>query len=160
VPSRLLPAAFPQHRHPVPGAVVIVACLVAAATGCGGRSDVGRVSGMVTLDGTPLAGARVTFQPTTGGAPSHALTDATGRYDLQHSRSVAGARVGDHEVTISTLDKGNPDADPPRPPRPEQVPDHYNRRTTLTASVRPGATTVDFQLTGSTARRAGDHVRR
>lgn len=158
MPSRL--SFLSSLRRPAPGALLVVACLVATTTGCGRRSDVGRVSGVVTLDGTPLAGALVTFQPTTGGAPSHALTDATGRYDLQYSRSVAGARVGDHEVTITTLDKGNPDADPPRPPRPEQLPDHYNRRTTLTASVRPGATTVDFQLTGSTARKGTDQLRR
>lgn len=120
MPSRL--SFLSSLRRPAPGALLVVACLVATTTGCGRRSDVGRVSGVVTLDGTPLAGALVTFQPTTGGAPSHALTDATGRYDLQYSRSVAGARVGDHEVTITTLDKGNPDADPPRPPRPEQLP--------------------------------------
>ena len=148
-----------QSRGAVVAAWLAVTLVGGAAVGCGGRADVGRVSGVVTLDGTPLEGARVTFQPTTGGAPSHALTDASGRYELQYARGVAGARIGDHEVSISTLDRGNPDADPPRPGRPEQVPPHYNQRTTLTASVRPGTTQVDFQLTGSTARKPDNRLR-
>ena len=144
----------PPHRL----ALVAACCLV--AIGCGGRSDVGRVDGVITLDGVPLAGAHVTFQPTSGGPPSRAITDAAGRYELRYSRALAGARVGDHEVTISTLDKGNPDAEPPRPPRPERVPDCYNRRTTLTASVACGGSRFDFQLTGSTARTPDGAVRR
>ncbi|NBV44221.1 MAG: carboxypeptidase regulatory-like domain-containing protein [Planctomycetia bacterium] len=150
------------YRHPrsaVVTAWLAVSLIGGAAVGCGGRADVGRVSGVVTLDGTPLPGARVTFQPTTGGAPSHALTDASGRYELQYARGVAGARIGEHEVSISTLDRGNPDADPPRRGRPEQVPPHYNQRTTLTASVRPGTTQVDFQLTVSTARKPDNRLR-
>ena len=147
---------FASSPHPV-GAIVVV-CLLAA--GCGGRGDIGRVSGTVTLDGAPLAEALVTFQPTAGGPPSRAWTDASGRYELRYSRTRDGAKEGDHEVTITTLDKGNPDADPPRPPRPEQVPDCYNRRTTLTAHVVRGGSRIDFQLTGSTARSPAGAVRR
>lgn len=147
-----------HHAQPLRLAVVAACCLI--AIGCGRRSDVGRVDGVITLDGVPLAGAHVTFQPTNGGPPSRGVTDATGRYVLRYSRALAGAKVGDHEVTISTLDKGNPDAEPPRPPRPERVPDRYNRRTTLTASVAPGGARFDFQLTGSTARTPDAAVRR
>ena len=37
--------------------------LILILAGCGGNSDMGKVKGRVTLDGTPFEGAVVEFQP-------------------------------------------------------------------------------------------------
>ena len=81
------------------------------ASGCGTREfELSPVSGIVTLDGTPVAGARVIFEPMrTGqqalaaGPSSDGTTDEAGRYSLElTSDGTLGAVVGDHSVTIST----------------------------------------------------------
>lgn len=122
--------------------LVAVALLIA---GCGGPTNVGVVTGVVTLDGQPLEEARVTFQPREG-SPSAGTTDASGRYELRYTRSVKGAAVGEHEVSISTFRAGNPSAEPPVERQPERVAARYNRRTELKAVVRPGRNQVDFAL--------------
>jgi hypothetical protein len=82
--------------------------MCAGATGC--QANVVPVSGRVTLNGKPLAGAVVTFQPKTGRdlaqpatTGSVGRTDAQGRFTL---RLVApdrpGAAPGEHAITIST----------------------------------------------------------
>jgi hypothetical protein len=89
----------------VAGAVFLAGC----------ESHVVPVSGRVTLNGKPLAGAVVTFQPhgardstqpaTTG---SVGRTDEQGRFSLQLvAPEQAGAAVGEHVVTISTATGGS-----------------------------------------------------
>lgn len=119
-----------------------------ALVGCGGSEKTASVSGTVTLNGVPLAGAIVRFQRP-GGSPSAGVTDASGRYVLTYTRSVRGAEVGSHRVSISTRSPGDPDADPPRPPVAEQVPAHYNSATQLTAEVNSRANQFDFTLEAS-----------
>ena len=88
----------------------LCAALVAVAAGCGGEK-LAPVSGVVTLDGAPLADASVTFQPVAqggidAGSGSYAKTDAEGRYTL---RTVTGDRrgavVGKHVVRISQYEQ-------------------------------------------------------
>ena len=79
-------------------------------SGCGGKPsyDLVPVSGRVTLDGQPLANARVNFQPGPGqtnpGPGSSGVTDAEGRYVLSvtSESDTEGAVPGKHMVTIST----------------------------------------------------------
>lgn len=122
--------------------MVAVVLLIA---GCGGPANVGVVTGVVTLDGQPLADARVTFQPHVG-SPSAGTTDTSGRYELRYTRTRMGAAVGEHQVSISTFRGGNPDAEPPTERQPERVPARYNRGTELTAVVRKGKNEIDFSL--------------
>lgn len=128
-------------------AVVILALLIAAVAGCGGApDDVARVSGTVTLGEGPLADAVVTFQPQ-GGPPSRGITDANGKYTLRYTRALAGARIGQHVVSITTHRAANDDADPPRPAVPERVPWKFRGDDSeLRASVAAGANTIDFRL--------------
>ena len=78
------------------------------------------VSGIVTLDGQPLAAAHVTFMPVAnpqGGSQSGPEaagdTDASGRYLLKTVFGDTGASVGKNRVMITTrkteLDPSNPD---------------------------------------------------
>jgi len=78
-------------------AVVFLAC----SLGCGGSSNIGEVTGVLTLEGEPLANARVTFYPAVGRA-SQGISDSSGRYELKYLRKQKGAVVGEHRVTVST----------------------------------------------------------
>jgi hypothetical protein len=116
-------------------------------TGCG-SGNIGTVSGTVTLDAKPLAGAVVRFQPDAGQSPSSGITDESGQYSLRYTREIEGAEIGDHTVRITTQSLGNPDADPPRPPVPERVPAKYNSNSELKAKVEAGSNTINFPLEG------------
>jgi hypothetical protein len=113
--------------------------------GCGGpeHPDVGRVSGVVTLDGQPLAEATVMFQPENGRA-SIATTDSAGKYSLLYLDGVPGAILGAHTVIIRTEIPGE-DGQPPI--AKEKLPKRYHDNTELTADVKPGSNTFDFPLT-------------
>src|SRR5690606_14487900 len=60
--------------------------VLALTSGCGEQpldpAALVPVSGTVTLDGAPCAGAEVTFVPLKGNAAAHGLTDGTGQYTL------------------------------------------------------------------------------
>ncbi len=76
-------------------AICTPACGVALMlmlVGCGkSGSTLAEVSGRVTLDGQPLVGAQLDFQPEhEAGSPSFGLTDADGRYELSYKRDVKG----------------------------------------------------------------------
>lgn len=79
-------------------------CLAAfpflALVGCGSGVTLLPVSGTVTLDDKPVAGAAVLFQPAAGGPASSAVTDAEGRYTLE-TASRQGAVPGEHKVTVT-----------------------------------------------------------
>jgi hypothetical protein len=109
-----------------------------ALAGCGGASNVGKVTGKVTFDSRPLADALVTFSPTTeGGSSSLGKTDSSGVYTLNYSAGVRGAEIGENSVTISTLTQGK-----------EKVPMEYNTQTKLKADVKSGSNTFDWDLKG------------
>ena len=124
--------------------------LIGFLCGCGGGSDdpdLGYVEGTVTLDSQPLPNARVIFQPEKG-RPAYGKTDSNGYYEMSFSRDDQGAAVGQSEVTISTYQEGDPDAenDEAKKSQKEQVPVQYNEKTTLTADVKPGNNVFNFDL--------------
>ena len=122
----------------------MLTCLIVA--GCGSDDDLSRVKGKVTLNGQPLEGATVEFQPTAeGGAPSVGETDAKGRYELMYSFDTPGVLPGEHIVSIRTAgtyfdDQGN------ELEREERVPPKYNTQSELKRTVEPGKKTIDFDL--------------
>ena len=119
----------------------ILLCLLLA--GCGSGDGLARVKGKVTLNGEPLEGAIVQFQPTAeGGTPSAGKTDAQGRYELMHTFDQPGAMPGEHIVSIRTAaayydEEGDVE---------ERIPPEYNDRSTLKRTVEPGRNTFDFNL--------------
>jgi len=123
-----------------------IAVLFLSLAGCGGVSDApetGDVQGYVKLDGQPMPGAKVIFQPTEG-RPSNGRTDQEGYYELTYSRSQSGAKVGTHKVSITTFieadDEGNPGVE-------EKIPEKYNSKTELTKEVEAGDNEINFDLT-------------
>ncbi len=132
-------------------AVSLVPPLLLLLAGCGGPHNLARVSGRVTLNGKPLSGAAVVFQPVAAdnlnpGPGSGGFTDADGRYTLTLTGTkTRGAVVGKHKVRITLVPDSDPADDRPKPTR--QLPGRYNRATKLEFDVRPGGTdSADFPL--------------
>jgi hypothetical protein len=108
------------------------------------NSDIGLVSGTVTLDGEAYPKAQVIFTPKEG-RPSMGITDSDGKYQLIYLRDIKGANIGSHQVSISTVPEVTSDADD-GPPFVEPIPAKYNRKTTLSVQVEAGDNTHDFPL--------------
>lgn len=81
-------------------ALLVVVLLV--TVGCAGsdRPPLGKVKGVVTLDGTPVPNASVMFTPIAGGRPASGTTDAEGRFSLTTFDPGDGALIGEHRVTV------------------------------------------------------------
>ena len=107
--------------------------------------DLGKVSGVVTLDGVALQGAIVTFQPVGAEEPgsrrssSVGRTDQEGRFTLTYVRDVPGAVVGTHKVSVQA----------PLATGKETLPARYNARTELTEEVKAGNNKFEFKLESS-----------
>jgi hypothetical protein len=82
-------------RKPFACLAVVAALLV----GCSDAPDIARVTGHVTRNGQPVAGATLNFMPENG-RPSWAVTDAEGKYELHYSKEYEGALVGKHKVFV------------------------------------------------------------
>ena len=82
--------------------------------GCGGAPaatplpETVPVTGVITLDGQPIAAAAVTFIPQgqTKGIECQGTTDEGGRYQLQQQHGAEGAPPGSYKVVISRLLRG------------------------------------------------------
>ncbi|MEQ1829100.1 MAG: carboxypeptidase regulatory-like domain-containing protein [Pirellula sp.] len=110
-------------------------------SGCGGP-QFGNVSGQVTMDGQPLPDVAVRFEDE-GGSATIARTDKSGNYVMRYTIDQIGAPVGKHKVTIITpapVTEGTGER------YKELLPPEYNRKSTLTADVKPGKQTIDWKL--------------
>lgn len=123
-------------------------------TGCGGGLN--EVTGTVTLDGRPVAGLEVRFEPKDPSIGTTAIgyTQADGTYKLHYPGDKTGAPAGDYTVSITGGDE------PPEGGKPVRVARKYNSDSELTATVKSGQNTIDFAVTSETAadRRAEDDV--
>lgn len=118
--------------------------------GCLGGSaeplpDLGEVTGVVTLDGQPLENAQVIFEPKQigekgRGRASNATTGADGSYTLSFNADADGASLGSHKVMILKM------PDDPSEPGKQMLPAKYNEKTELTAEVKAGANSINFDL--------------
>jgi hypothetical protein len=126
---------------------------LAICVGCNSRASVVPVSGIITLDGKPLANAYIAFQPivNTGEKPpgpgSYGNTDASGAYLLKlMDNDEPGAVVGNHRVEIS-LKVESDDRDPKSRPPAKTLPPRYNKTSELQFKVEPGGSkAANFDL--------------
>jgi hypothetical protein len=85
---------------------MLAVIMLGAAPGCGTKSsNYVKVSGLVTLEGVPLEGAKVTYCPASGEAPAMDVTNSAGRFnlktfDLKTVKSSDGALPGEYKVTV------------------------------------------------------------
>ena len=137
---------------------LLMFAVVASLCGCNSsKFDLAPVSGVVTLDGEPVADARVIFEPQrtgqealSAGPSSNGVTDDEGRFTLETTvEGHRGAVVGAHTVTVSTyLAEIDRTKDTSRIIRQEEIPARYQEPGALTFTVpSDGTTTADFSLT-------------
>ena len=120
--------------------------------GCGGASDqpeLGTVSGTVTLDGEPVADAKIQFLPTEGGRPSFGTSNAEGVFTLNYNAASPGATIGPHIVTITTFkqEELKPGVPGYQPGVEERIPKKYWENSELKQVVAAGDNQIDFALT-------------
>jgi hypothetical protein len=121
-------------------------CIAALMSACNREKapGLGRVSGTVTMDGSPVADAAVRFEPEGGVAgTSMGQTDAAGKYELYYSRNYKGAARGEHLVRINTYREASEDK--PQMQK-ETIPSKYNVKSELKVTVKGGSNIHDFPL--------------
>jgi hypothetical protein len=130
---------------------LFLASTALATAGCGHSASMAPVSGVVTLDGKPLANAHVAFQPVatsgaaTPGTGSYGITDANGKYELKtFDTDRKGAVIGSHRVEINLKVAAD---DGPQIRRPKMLPPKYNLQSELKFKVEPGGSNAaNFDL--------------
>jgi hypothetical protein len=161
--------------------LAVVACILLTVIGCGGppqsdysKVDLLSVDGTVTLDGSPLANAVITFENPEDSTFAYALTDSSGGYELRFDSVMMGCTPGTKLVRISTtrripgLNGGEGEGEEGggegegdlgegemgeeggevqvSTSGGEQVPSQYNRESELEVEVSSGNQHFDFDL--------------
>lgn len=87
--------------------LILVCSSLGVFGGCGPSAakypPLGKVTGIVTFEGRPLANVAVLFQPVAGNRSSEGITGTDGRFELTYVRTIRGAEVGEHEVTFEPV---------------------------------------------------------
>lgn len=115
------------------------------AAGCAATDGLVPVTGIVTLDGSPVESGSVQFYPTAGDAPTTGAVIANGAFAARVPAGsmkvviVAPKVVGKRKTSDAP---GDPEADVLK----ESIPAKYNTASTLTADIRPGMPALDFAL--------------
>jgi hypothetical protein len=118
------------------------------------------VTGVVTYNGEPVAGANLNFQLADGSGYAMAITDDSGKYSLQTFEPGDGAVPGEYHVGITKYDQSvvvdemsDDDYVPPEEQEPvasagNQLPAKYSVPQTsgLVASVKEEPNTFNFDL--------------
>jgi hypothetical protein len=128
-------------------------CLLALGLlcGCGANNGLAPVQGRVLLDGQPIAGAAVLFEPESGGVPATGVTDASGQFSLTTSGRGAGASLGKNSVCVSKQVIAQPNRKVEEGEivaMKSETPVKYASPQTsgLTIDVKPGMPPVELQL--------------
>jgi hypothetical protein len=163
-------AAFSFMNHPGQFALASLATVGFVLTGCSSssRPPTYPVTGTVTFQGKPVAGAFVTFVPTgEKGTAASAITDAEGRYALTTWDAGDGAQPGEYRVKVSKQEQAAVDPSKlvqnltteeeqkiyvenknPPPPAKRVIPIKYENEQTsgLIHTVEAKATTFDIKI--------------
>jgi len=148
--SRLHRFSLPGRRSTRRGPGLLLAAWIAVSVaGCGGPGA--SVEGVVTLDGRPLQGARITFHPDAAGPVAYGVSLADGSYRLKTGAKQSGLEPGGYRATVFALEvvegaeeKAGPLLTPAAYGDPAKTP--------LRCQVAPGANRIPLAL--ETAARA------
>lgn len=86
---------------------LMLALLLASLVGCSGGPKPLPVSGVVTLDGQPVADAGVMFFPAESGPVASGTTDANGKFQLKTTNTL-GVLPGEYRVAITKKEESGP----------------------------------------------------
>ena len=138
---------------------LVALSMLAVLPACSKAIKTEGVTGVITYNGEPLADATVKFLPTDAtGSQSYGKTNEKGEYKLQTllGAADAGTTPGEYKVTvdcITTVETGNMieenGEEKPETVAESLIPAKYNNAETsgLTATVKPGDNTINFDLT-------------
>ncbi|QDT83518.1 carboxypeptidase-like regulatory domain-containing protein [Gimesia chilikensis] len=119
--------------------LLVFVLLISVSAGCSSHGadmpELGQVHGKVTLDGQPLSGVDLLFEPETG-RTSRATTQEDGSYSAQYLIDEAGVKVG---ATVVRLEWGI-DASGPK------IPAKYGSKSELKLDVQPGDNVFDIEM--------------
>lgn len=137
-PQRVAMRAVLKSPWQSPVGFLGIASLVLMVSGCGGgdRPPLGKVTGKVTINGEPLTGVIVVFQPEEGRA-AVAETGPDGSYEMSYLDGVKGAKLGPTNVSFAAPTGGSPS---------HPIPPKYQGKTDLEVDVQSGNNTFDFDL--------------
>lgn len=129
----------------------LFAVLLAFTSGCGG--SVGKPQGQVTLNGTPVVGAELRFQPEANpDAPVTGQSGEGGKYVLDFAKN-GGIPVGKCTITIVyyTMPNGSPLPSGEQGAALRSDPDKIVRHEyVFEKEIVAGANALDFELTAGT----------
>lgn len=134
--------------------ILLLACVGFTWSGCKPSGpELREVTGTVTVNGKPVAGAVLTFVPAAGGSPSYGATDHEGKYRLAFTDTKFGAMVGEHDVEIavnklSAAERAEMKAQGMEvPDQQASIPKKYREKGALKATVERKANVIDFPMT-------------
>ncbi len=112
------------------------------AVGCGDPTGRQRVTGTVTVDGSPLPEARISLRPLARGPRTGGIVE-NGEFQISKQK---GPLPGEYAVAIQSFRKTgrmiSPESNPgvKVPELRQSLPPNYNTRTELRMEVTPGGT--------------------
>lgn len=117
----------------------VLNALFVICTGCSDRAsdmpELGQVEGTVTLDGKPLSGVSLYFEPDKG-RTSMAKTDTEGVYEARYLVDEPGVKVGPCLVRVEWgIDESGP-----------KIPARYGSKSELKLDVQPGDNTFNIEM--------------
>lgn len=119
--------------------ITVLAAIFCISVSCSDRApdmpELGRVHGTITLDGTPLSGVSIYFEPEKG-RPSMAKADAEGKYDAIYLIDERGVKIGPCSVRVEW---GIDDSGPVIPPQ-------YGTKSKLKLEVKPGDNIFNIEM--------------
>ncbi len=152
---------------------VLLLCLVcfisATCVGCGGNKgldDLNAASGIITLDGEPLAGASITLAPKGAGRGAGAVSNEKGVFKFQTLQANDGVADGEYMVGVTKMHTENPyteeeiqklnesgkrhnevfGKDRPEPKAVNELPQRYARPDTSGLTLTIAGSTKDLKI--------------
>lgn len=116
------------------------AAIVSQGCGRGDLPELASVSGTVTLDGKPLAGAIIAAYPDVG-RPAVANIDEQGRYELQYKRGIEGTKLGRNKISFTWPTGASGPA----------IPEKWSNASQEYIDVKDGANEFNFTLVSDAA---------
>lgn len=135
---------FEPRRKLIRGAALLWILL---AVGCGRYES--RVSGVVTVDGSPASRGTITFYPSGGGggAAAYAQVDEDGRFQVQ-TGGERGLQAGEYKVSVRIVDEIPAKSEWDPPGFRTVIPLRYKNPQTsgLVCSVEPGKNEFNIDI--------------
>ncbi len=123
---------------------VSLLAICAMQLGCGGadRPPLGYVSGLVSMDGEPVADIIVVMKPENG-RPAMVRSDKSGQYEIEYTKGEKGTKLGPTTVSLEWPLGGGGGISIPKK--------YVGDQSELKLDVKKGKQTFNIEMTSETA---------